>query len=504
MEPDAIKTNLKPENKLSLSNSGSQIMTNNINVLIIDDDEDDYFITSDYLKNIPGKNFVIDWCYNYRHALNEIKREKHDVYLVDYRLGIKTGIDLIKEAKQLESDSPFILLTGKGDINIDEEAMKLGAFDYLVKADLSSEKLERSIRYSINRARMLNELRTQEKKYRSIFDRSSDALFVADEKLAITEVNAAFGNLLSCEVDSLLKTKLPELLTDNYLSRKLTEELKHKGYIEGWQAEIRYKKNQPRQCIISATKEKSIDGKTYYQGIIHDMTLIKKAERATLRAEKLAVTGRLVRTLAHEVRNPINNINLACEHLRNANSFQENVLYFDIIYRNSDRINELIKELLNSSRPSEMQLKDAVLQSVIDEIVNAARDRINLKNIVLQVDYPSELINVYLDFEKMVIALLNILINAVEAIEHDNGRISIKVKKDNEHAVIEIIDNGTGISEDKIPRLFEPYYTSKRNGIGLGLASTLNIIQAHNGSVEVSSEINKATNFTITLPVKMS
>ncbi|MEO8713097.1 MAG: ATP-binding protein, partial [Parafilimonas sp.] len=120
-----------------------------------------------------------------------------------------------------------------------------------------------------------------------------------------------------------------------------------------------------------------------------------------------------------------------------------------------------------------------------------------------QVDYPSEIINVYCDFEKMVIALLNILINAVEAVEENTGRISIRIKKENDHAIIEITDNGSGISEENIPRLFEPYYTSKRNGIGLGLASTLNIIQAHNGSIEVSSEINKSTNFTITLPIKV-
>lgn len=475
---------------------------NNIKVLIIDDDEDDYFITSDYLKNITGKNFVIDWCYNYNNALDEIKREKHDVYLVDYRLGIKTGIDLIKEAIPLESEAPFILLTGKGDINIDQEAMKLGAFDYLVKGELSSEKLERSIRYSIDRARTLNELKAKEKKYRNIFDRSSDALFVTDDKLCFTEVNASFGAMLNCEEDFLLKIKLPELVMDNYLSRKLSEELRHKGYIDNWQVEIRYKKNKPIQCILSATKEKSVDDKTYYQGIIHDITLIKKAERATLRAEKLAATGRLVRTLAHEVRNPINNINLACEHLRSTDTSEENILYFDIIYRNSSRINELIKELLNSSRPTEMQLKDCVLQSVIEEILKSAQDRINLKNIVLQVDQPSELINVYLDFEKTVIALLNIVINAVEAIEHDHGRISIKLRQDKENATIEITDNGSGISEDKIPRLFEPYYTSKRNGIGLGLASTLNIIQAHNGSIEVTSEPGKSTTFVITLPLK--
>src|SRR4051812_22007221 len=119
--------------KACLKNVGQQLMVKDINVLIIDDDEDDYFITSDYLKNIPGKNFIIDWCFNYSNALDEIRRQKHDVYLVDYRLGVKTGIDLIKEAIKLDADAPFILLTGKGDIHIDEEAMKLGAFDYLIK-----------------------------------------------------------------------------------------------------------------------------------------------------------------------------------------------------------------------------------------------------------------------------------------------------------------------------------------------------------------------------------
>ncbi|HVX27173.1 MAG TPA: ATP-binding protein [Parafilimonas sp.] len=476
----------------------------NINVLIIDDDEDDYFITSDYLKNIPGKNFIIDWCYNYKNALDEIKKEKHDVYLVDYRLGAKTGIDLIKEAMALNADAPFILLTGKGDINIDQEAMALGAFDYLVKAELNSEKLERSIRYSIDRARTLNELSAKEKKYRNIFDRSSDAFFVADDKLAFTEVNAAFGKLLACNEDFLLGMKLPDLIVNNFLSRKLAEDLKHKGYIEDWQVEIRYKTNEIKQCIVSATKEKSAEGKTYYQGILHDISLLKKAERATLRAEKLAATGRLVRTLAHEVRNPINNINLATEHLRSIELPEETALYLDIVGRNSLRINELIKELLNSSRPSEMQLKESVLQSVIDEIVNISRDRISLKNIDLQVNYPEELIMIYCDADKMILALLNILTNAVEAIEHNNGRISILLKKDRENVVIEITDNGSGISEESLPRLFEPYYTSKRNGIGLGLASTLNIIQMHGGAIEVNSEENKFTTFNVVLPLKIS
>ncbi len=474
-----------------------------INLLIIDDDEDDYFITSDYLKNIPQKNFIIEWCYNYKKALEEIKSGKHDVYLVDYRLGAKTGIDLIKEAISNNAESPFILLTGKGDINIDEEAMKLGVFDYLIKSELSSEKLERSIRYSIDKAKTLNEIKAKEKKYRNIFNKSSDALFVADEKLAFIEVNTAFGKLCGCSENDLLGIKLSELLTDIHVSKKMSEELRYKGFIEDWLAEMNYKKNESKQCIISATKEKSSDGKIYYQGILHDITLIKKAERTALRAEKLAATGRLVRTLAHEVRNPINNINLASEHLRSLSLPEESSLYLDIVNRNSNRINELIKELLNSSRPSEMQMKESTLQSVIDEIVNISEDRMHLKHINLQVDYPKDLIVVFCDAEKLVLALLNILVNAVEAIEHDKGEISITLKKDTEQVFVEITDNGNGISEEKLPRLFEPYYTSKRNGIGLGLASTLNIIQAHGGAIEVNSKVERFTTFNISLPLKV-
>ena len=475
-----------------------------IKVLIIDDDEDDYFITSDYLKSITGKKFIIDWCFNYKNALDEIKRERHDIYLVDYRLGAKTGIDLLKESMSLEFQLPFIILTGKGDIHIDQEAMKLGAFDYLIKGELNSEKLERSIRYSIDRAETLNKLRSNERKFRNIFDKSSDALFVADEKLQINEANNAFTRLLGCDFSELFRLKLPELFTDQFLGRKFTEDLKHKGFVEEMQADIKYDNEDTRICILSATKEKNLNGAFYYQGILRDITLIKKAERAAMRAEKLAATGRLVRTLAHEVRNPINNINLAVEHLRLENKDQELDIYYDIIYRNSTRINELIKELLNSSRPSEMQVKEVSVQSLIDDIINSSKDRINLKNISLTVDYPQEAIVFSCDYNKMVLALLNIIINAVEAIESEKGKIEVIARSDEKNVIIEITDNGAGISDEKLPRLFEPYYTSKRNGIGLGLASTLNIIQSHGGAIEVTSEERKGTTFTVSLPLKNS
>lgn len=472
-----------------------------VKVLIIDDDEDDYFLTSDYLNGISGQSFTIDWCYTYADAIGHIKNALHDIYLVDYRLGAKTGIDLIKEAVAMNCDEPIILLTGKGDFRIDVEAMKQGAFDYLVKSDLSSEKLERSIRYAIDRAASLSALRANEKKYRNIFNNSKDAVFVTDGHFYFTEVNKAFCDLVSCDPHEMLSVRLADLLTDQGRGDFLTEALMSLGKVEDFEAEIKSSNGENRQCLLSVSSEKDIDGNLYYQGILHDITFIRKAERMTLQAEKLAAAGRLVRTLAHEVRNPINNINLATEQLNAGEMNEDEQLYLDIIHRNSNRINELIKELLLSARPAEIVRSLCTLSSLMEEVVAAAIDRIHLKKVTLTLNFPEETISVECDRSKLVLALLNIVINAVEAMDEEKGLLNIQAHVDGGKLVMYIVDNGSGISKEHLPRLFEPYFTSKRNGIGLGLAATLNIIQSHNGTIEASSVLGTGTTFTITLPL---
>jgi PAS domain S-box-containing protein len=474
-----------------------------IHVLIIDDDEDDFFITSEYLKNIEGRKFVIEWCYRYNDAIEKIKENVHDVYLVDYRLGAKTGIDIIKEAAAMQVSKPFILLTGKGDIKIDVEAMSYGALDYLVKGQINSETLERSIRYSIDRARTMNEIKAQEKKYRDIFDKSGDAIFVADGNFCFTQINHAFEKLLDCD-ELFIKhnMQLFDVIVDPLHKNKIAQLLSASNTVEDFETEVCYKNGNIKQCILSASKETDINNIIYYQGIFHDITFLKAAEKATLRAEKLAATGRLVRTLAHEVRNPINNINLAAEQLRSLiQPTDESTIYLDIVYRNSNRINGLIKELLNSARPEEMRMAPVSINTLLDEIINTARDRAHLKNILIHVHDTDDAIILKCDEQKIQIAILNIIINAIEAIDNNTGEIHITVIKKSAVAVIKITDNGSGITPEHLPRLFEPYFTSKRNGIGLGLAATFNILQAHQGTVEVASEVNKGTTFTITLPL---
>ncbi|HEY0091070.1 MAG TPA: response regulator, partial [Flavobacterium sp.] len=120
-----------------------------IRILIIDDDEDDFFITSEYLRLIQEYRLTINWCYKFSDAVEHVRNRGYDLYFVDYRLGAKTGLDFLKEAVRFGCEEPIVLLTGKGNKEIDIEAMQTGATDYLNKTDLNTDKLERCIRYSL-------------------------------------------------------------------------------------------------------------------------------------------------------------------------------------------------------------------------------------------------------------------------------------------------------------------------------------------------------------------
>jgi signal transduction histidine kinase len=238
-------------------------------------------------------------------------------------------------------------------------------------------------------------------------------------------------------------------------------------------------------------------GETYIQGIIHDITNLKKIERATFQIEKLRSTATLLRTLAHEVRNPLTNINLSVEQLKPEINSEDANIYLDIIARNCGRIDGLISELLDLSRPAEISLQRVPLQAIVDSTLAAASDRISLKGIGMELSYPDRPAYIMADIEKLKIAFLNIVINAVEAVPKEEGRIYISIREEGEYYKVYINDNGGGIPEENISRIFEPYFTSKTNGFGLGLAATWNILQSHRATIDVTSQLGEGTSFVL-------
>jgi PAS domain S-box-containing protein len=469
-----------------------------IKILIIDDDEEDFFLTTQYIKKIRGKEFVIDWCYRYKEALDAIVEARYDIYFIDYYLGARTGLELMKEALEQNCEQPLILLTGMGNQKIDLEAMQAGAYDYLVKLELNTEKLERCIRYSLERASALKVLRSNERKFRSIFERSKDAVFLTDEFLVFKDVNDISSELLGYSKDELMHLSLNHFFSDPEQSLQINNLLRTEGIVEDVEVELINRNKETLQSVLSLSMEMDADDNLYIQGIIHDITNLKKAEKATLQAEKLGAANRLVRALAHEVRNPLNNINLSVEQLSQENLGETGTVYMDIISRNSKRINDLITELLlSSSLPQENIREKRALQNILDESIATIIDRITLKKVNWKVVYPDEPAYIMADPLKLKIAFTNIIINAIEAMNENKGELDISVTSQNGHHLVSIKDNGTGISKENLPHLFEPYFTIKRNGLGLGLATTLTIIQSHKASIDVQTGINQGSNFIL-------
>jgi PAS domain S-box-containing protein len=165
-----------------------------VRVLLVDDDEDDYILTRDLLAEIGREKFDLEWMATYAAGLEVIKQKRHDVYLLDYRLGERDGLELLREALRGDCRAPMILLTGQGDRQVDVEAMKAGAADYLVKGQIDAPVLERSIRYALELTRMLETLRQSEATNRTLLAETHRRL---REQIVLREA----GTIISSRLD---------------------------------------------------------------------------------------------------------------------------------------------------------------------------------------------------------------------------------------------------------------------------------------------------------------
>lgn len=470
-----------------------------IRVLLVDDDEDDYLLMKNYLNGISDQEFAVTWVYRYQDAVQKIAQKNHDIYIYDFFLGAKNGLDLIRETKEIDEDAAIILLTGKGNPEVDRRATELGAMDYLIKSELDSEKIERSIRYSRERMSALRALRESERKYRNIFNQSQDFIFLMDDTGNFLDVNSAGYRILGYTQKELLDMSIHDLMDETTSRTQLNEMLQIRREVSEWEVVLQTQNQKKRFCLLSLGIP-SNDKTRHFQGTIHDVTEKKRLERNATLAEKMAASGRLVRTMGHEIRNPLTNINLALDQLEAELIDDSFSLYTDIIKRNVNRVNGLITDLLNSLKPTDVKRTTYSVQRLLDETMDLAKDRAHLKRVTVVKQYETSDCDLNLDKSQVTIALLNIVINAIEAVPDDAGVLTIGTEINENYCYTFIADNGVGIKEEELQHLFEPYFTTKQDGMGLGLAATLNILQSHGATVDVESEYGRGTKFTIRFP----
>jgi len=469
-----------------------------IRILLVDDDEEDFELFEETLHDIETFDFKLIWAGSYKQAISTLEENNFDLLVVDYLLGGYSGLELCRNVRESGETMPIILLTGEGDRNVDRQASEIGVNDYLVKRNMTPTELERSIRYSMKQHEILSALQLSESKYRSVLQQSQDILFIADVHCQILSVSDSLTTITGYTKEELHPNGLMGLIHDQSKQEKFREHLVSKSSIFNEPATICCKNGELKSVLITCNYQKECTEQDFIHGVIIDKTEELKALHSRLVNEKLESTARFMRTLAHEVRNPLSNISLAIEGMEAEED--EVSPYLGIIKRNAGRIDDIITRVLNSAHIESKDFERADLVEVIHSTIENVSDKAALKGIDLHLNLPEKAVMFKLNAEQLSLAITNLLVNAIEAIEENkNGVIQVALENDR----LVIADNGPGISKEDQALVFEPYYTRKTNGVGLGLASSLSIFKAHLIDLELISDVGKGATFVLKLPQEM-
>lgn len=232
---------------------------------------------------------------------------------------------------------------------------------------------------------------------------------------------------------------------------------------------------------------------------------IVKMERQLEKAERLSALGQLAAGVAHEIRNPLNAISMASQRLKRdfIPSDPEKVTDFQtmtgVIRDEIRRLNGIIEEFLSFSKSRRLELREYPIATVIQKILNLVSEEAKVKGITIHADLPDDKLVIPMDMDKLQQALLNIIKNAMESIENE-GQISITSAPVEKNMIkISVTDTGCGMTREEVEQIFNPEYTTKEKGLGLGLTLAHEMIRGHGGEIRVWSQKNKGTTFEIFL-----
>lgn len=236
-----------------------------------------------------------------------------------------------------------------------------------------------------------------------------------------------------------------------------------------------------------------------YKNQNRHLAKMREMERRLHQAERLSAMGRLAAGVAHEIRNPLNAISMACQRLQKDNLLQLTRIIRDEIRR----LNHIIEEFIAFSRMRKLELKNNDLIELLRQIVLLTEGEANSRGITIETDWRESSLMVLIDFDKIKQAIFNIVKNAMESIS-GRGSITLSVEREGKKwAKITISDTGGGLSLEELEQIFDPDYTTKEKGLGLGLALAHEIIESHSGGIRAMSKPKTGTTFEILLPMNL-
>ncbi|HHS12637.1 MAG TPA: GAF domain-containing protein [bacterium] len=352
--------------------------------------------------------------------------------------------------------------------------------------------------------RLYERVKASEERYRTLFQSAGTCLAILDESLHFQEVNRAFESLSGYRAKELIvKKTLPAFLEDSsHSSENVTQ--RFADLPQAWESLFQTEEKEQRMVHLSAV---AIPGSEKILVSIIDRTEQRELERRLYRSEELAAIGELSAGIAHEIRNPLVAINNSVNLLQDeAQLSDEGIQLLDVLKEESSHLAAIVDDFLKFARPQKPSFNKEDINKLLKESLKRFTS-VNNRNIVYHAKYDQTIPSLYVDRHQMQQVFANLFINSIDAMQ-EGGEISIETRLEkrgkNSRCRIFFKDTGTGIGHDFLNKIFQPFFSMKEKGTGMGLAICQRIINNHEGEITVESEKGKGTCFEVILPVRNS
>ncbi|TGK22380.1 hybrid sensor histidine kinase/response regulator [Leptospira fluminis] len=500
---------------------------NHPNVLVVDDESD---IRTALERVISREGYNVFVAEDFASAMQIVRENPIDIVISDIMMSGKDGLEVAKEIKKYNSNIPVILITGNPQLHTAEEALRNKAFDYISKPvtrqsllavlenakkekqekDRKSRKILKTVREKTHLAQQFKDLN-----YRNslILETTGDCVITLDESLVIRAVNEAALRQFQYGEEELVGQQVELLIRptnrDSYLERieKLTHRKSEHKIARLHNAELINRKGEPRTFDISVCRY-VMNGRTYYTGIARDVTQKILISEKLIDAERRAFLATIASSIGHEINNALTAIQGFIEVARLPDS-DENLKdrAIQVTWNQITKLKNLTFNLLQLGKPGEIGKEKEILDlnEVVESVIEVFRKASRLKECEIIFQKSKEVVRIFSNSDQLSLLISNIVLNSADATAN-KGRIQISVLERNHHPMIKIQDNGIGMSQEILRKIFQPYFTTKKTGqgTGLGMFVAKEIADLFGIRIEIDSEPDKGTEFRLVFPDKLT
>lgn len=495
----------------------------NFKILVVEDDYNLALLIQRKLKR-AGHDVIITS--TGQACLDTLEKEDISLIFLDYKLPDMNAIEVIKVFKERNLNIPFIIVTGFGDERTAVEIMKLGAKDYIIKDTNLLEflpavvkRIKEELKTHQQLSQTQNALQVSEQRYKLLVDNIDLGILLIDNENKIRMTNSALGRMVGKEVDQLIGQDISGVIPFNIPHSEVEQFMNRINSDSSVIHETEFLVDDEKILNVKIRSFPHYDAENNLNGyveVFEDVTEQKRLEEQLRQAQKMEAIGIMAGGIAHDFNNLLTAIqghtDLALLQSENSPEVQEDIMG---IKRTVKIAADLTKQLLLFSRRQRLKLEQIDINAIIENIYNML-SRVLPKNVLLSINLAQDLWGVKADSGTIDQLIMNLVLNAKDAMP-EGGHIivrtenkmvksvpdvNIKTLKPGKFIRISIADDGSGMDDKTVKRIFEPFYTTKKagKGTGLGLAVVYSVVNKHGGIIDVESTLGKGTTFHIYLP----